>query len=202
MLLLMLLLATGLLVVTPDVFARAATWFTSPLVPAVGMALLLLIALELLSWALAAFARAAFRKPRLRPSRGSTPLALLLAAGLGVGVYLLTRTPVNALSYDLSNALAYGLVGFGLLLTLRNIGLNLRTLVSLPQASRVQAVQAAPLLTAPRPTVRWTLDQLKQLGPRELERLVAGLYHQQGDQVGLTPQSRDGGADVILVRGT
>lgn len=202
MLLLMLLLSTVVLVaLTPDVFTRAATWSTSPLLPALGASLLLLIALELVSWGLAAFARAAFRRARLHPGRTSTPLALLLAAGVAGLVFLIARSPVNALRYDLSNALASGLVAFGALLTLRNIGLNLRTLVG-PARVEPAGHVGGPRPASPVSPAPWTLDRLKRLEPRELERLVAGLYQQQGDQVRLTPVSRDGGMDVILVRGT
>lgn len=43
-------------------------------------------------------------------------------------------------------------------------------------------------------------DLMQALGPRKFEELMAELYTRQGFEVELTPQTRDGGVDLYVVR--
>jgi restriction system protein len=48
--------------------------------------------------------------------------------------------------------------------------------------------------------VRASPDMLHALSPREFEEVVASFYEEQGWHVTLTPPSKDGGKDIIIVK--
>lgn len=46
----------------------------------------------------------------------------------------------------------------------------------------------------------WELDDLVEMGAREFEKLIAGVYSQMGFETTLTQRSRDGGVDIWAKR--